>query len=57
MCLIRNFNNIISNNNPDNEKRLEIYDITKGRIYTYELSAYDKVISLDAYNYINEAHE
>lgn len=57
MCLIRNFNNIISNNNPDNEKRLEIYDITKERIYTYDLSSYDKVISLDAYNYINEAHE
>lgn len=57
MCLIRNFNNIADNNNDDNNKRMDIYDKTKKRIYTFDLSGYDKVLTLDAYNFINEAHE
>lgn len=57
MCLIRNFNNITDNKNPDNNKRLDVYDKTKSLIYTYDLSGYQEVISLDAFNYIDEAHE
>ena len=57
MCLIRNFNNLADNINPDNNKRFEVYDKTKQLIYQYDLTAYDKVYTLDAYNYINEAHE
>ena len=57
MCLIRNFNNLLTNTNPDNNKRLEIYDKTKAKIYEFDLSSYNKVITLDAYNFINEAHE
>ena len=57
MCLIRNFNNLADNINPDNNKRFEVYDKTKSLIYQYDLSAYDKVYTLDAFNYINEAHE
>jgi hypothetical protein len=40
MCLIRNFNNITDNKNPDNNKRLDVYDKTKSLIYTYDLSGY-----------------
>lgn len=57
MALIRNFNNLSDNNSSDNNKRLDIYDKTKKRIYTYDLSGYDEIIALDAYNFINEAHE
>ena len=57
MCLIRNFNNLITNTNPDNEKRFQIFDKTKAKIYQYDLSAYEKIISLDAYNFIDQAHE
>lgn len=55
MCLIRNFNNLAENENDDNNKRMDIYDITKQKVYTYDLSSYDEVISLDAYNYIDES--
>jgi hypothetical protein len=41
MCLIRNFNNLSDNENPDNNKRMDIYDITKTVVYTYDLSAYE----------------
>lgn len=54
MCLIRNFHNLADNENPDNNKRMDIYDKTKKRIYTYDLSAYDKILTLDAYNFIDE---
>lgn len=57
MCLIRNFNNIADNTNEDNNKRIDIYDKTKKRVYTFDMSSYDKVFTLDAYNYINEAHQ
>lgn len=57
MCLIRNFNNIQDNENPDNNKRMDIYDITKSIIYTYDMSSYDQVLSLDSYNFIDEAHK
>ena len=57
MCLIRNFSNLAENENEDNNKRMDIYDITKKRIYTYDMSAYDEVLTLDAYNYIDEAHQ
>ena len=40
MCLIRNFNNLQDNENSDNNKRMDIYDITKTLIYTYDLSSY-----------------
>ena len=54
MCLIRNFNNVEGNINDDNNKRMDIYDKTKKRIYTYDLSAFDSVITLDSYNFIDE---
>lgn len=54
MCLIRNFHNLLENENPDNNKRMDIYDKTKGIIYTYDLSAYDEVLSLDSYSYIDD---
>lgn len=57
MALVRNFNNPPDNNLPDNNKRIDIYDKTKKKIYTYDLSAYDEILSLDSFNYINEAHE
>ena len=57
MALIRNFNNLSDNNNQDNNKRLDIYDKSKKRIYTYDLSGYDEVLALDSFNYIDEAHE
>ena len=57
MCLIRNFHNLTDNENPDNNKRLDIYDKTKKRIYTYDLSSYDKILTLDAYNFITDANE
>lgn len=57
MCLIRNFHNLLDNTNDDNYKRLEIYDKTKTKIYEYNLSSYQKVLTLDTYNYIDEAHE
>ena len=57
MCLIRNFHNLSDNENSDNNKRMDIYDKTKKRIYTYDLNAFDEIISLDSYNYINDAHE
>lgn len=53
MCLLRNFNNLVSNTNEDNNKRLDIYDKTKKRIYTYDLTSYDEIVSLDSYNYID----
>lgn len=55
MCLLRNFHNLSDNENEDNNKRLDIYDKTKKRIYTYDLSSYEEIISLDSYNYINDA--
>jgi hypothetical protein len=57
MCLIRNFSNLLENENEDNNKRMDIYDKSKGLIFTYDLSSYDKVISLDCYSYIDEAKE
>lgn len=57
MCLIRNFHNLADNENDDNNKRLDVYDKTKKRIYTYDLSSFDDIISLDSYNFINDAHE
>lgn len=54
MCLIRNFKNLLENENEDNNKRMDIYDKTKGRIYTYDLSGYDEVLSLDCYTFIDE---
>lgn len=57
MCLIRNFNNLQDNENENNNKRMDIYDVTKSIVYTQDLSSYDKVISLDVYNYIDELHE
>lgn len=57
MCLIRNFNNLAENENDDNNKRMDIYDITKKRVYTYDMSAYDEVLTLDAYNFIDDAHQ
>lgn len=57
MCLVRCFRNLSDNENDDNNKRFDIFDKTKQKIYTYDLSAYDQIISLDAYNYIDEAHE
>ena len=56
MALIRNFNNFKDNNNADNNKRIDIYDKTKKRIYTHDLSLYDEVIGLDSYNFIDEGH-
>lgn len=55
MCLIRNFHNLATNENEDNNKRIDIYDKTKKRIYTYDLSSYDEIISLDAYNFIDDS--
>lgn len=57
MCLIRNFNNPDNYEDVEDNKRMDIYDITKKRIYTYDLSTLDKVYSLDAYNFIDEAHD
>ena len=57
MCLLRNFKNLADNENPDNNKRMDIYDKTKQQIYTFELGAFDQILSLDAYNYIDEANQ
>lgn len=57
MCLIRNFHNLLENENEDNNKRMDIYDKSKGLIYTYDLSSYDEVLSLDCYTYIDESKE
>ena len=54
MCLIRNFHNLADNENEDNNKRMDIYDKTKQIVYTYDLSAFDKVLSLDCYTFIDE---
>lgn len=54
MCLLRNFHNLVSNKNDDNNKRMDIYDKTKKRIYTFDLSGYQDIISLDSYNFIDE---
>ena len=35
---------------------MDIYDITKSIVYTYDMSNFTEVISLDSYNYIDEAH-
>ena len=55
MCLIRNFNNVSDDLSEDDNKRLDVYDKTKKRVYTYDLSGFDKVISLDSYNFIDES--
>lgn len=57
MCLLRNFKNLADNENPDNNKRMDIYDKTKQQIYTFELGAFDEILSLDAYNYIDEGNQ
>lgn len=57
MCLIRNFNNLQDNENYDNNKRMDIYDITKSIIYTYDLSSFEQILTLDSYNFIDEAHQ
>lgn len=57
MALVRNFHNLPDNNYADNNKRIDIYDKTKKKIYTYDLSSYDEILSLDSFNYINEGHE
>lgn len=54
MALVRNFNNINTNENSDNNKRLDIFDRSKKIIYTIDLSNYNDIISLDAYTYIDE---
>ena len=36
---------------------MDIYDKTKKRIYTYDLSTLDEIYSLDAYNFIDENHK
>ena len=54
MGLIRNFSNLIENENEDNNKRFDIYDKSKKIIYTYDLSHHEQIISFDAYNYIDE---
>lgn len=56
MCLVRCFRNLSDNENDDNTKRMDIYDKTKQKIYTYNLDAFEQVISLDAYNFIDAAH-
>lgn len=57
MALVRNFNNLSDNTNSDNNKRIEIYSKDKRVISQYSLEDYQKVISLDSYNYINESGE
>ena len=55
MCLIRNFHNLGDNQNEDNNRRIDIYDKTKKRIYTYDLTSFNELISLDSYNFIDSA--
>lgn len=57
MCLIRNFNNPEGYEDVEDNKRMDIYDKTKKRIYTYDLSTLDEIYSLDAYNFIDENHK
>jgi hypothetical protein len=57
MCLIRNFHNLSDNENEDNNKRMDIYDKTKQRIYTFDLTPFDEIVSLDSYNFIDDAHQ
>lgn len=57
MCLIRNFNNPEGYKDVEDNKRMDIYDKTKKRIYTYDLGSLEKVYSLDAYNFIDENHK
>ena len=56
MCLIRNFGNLLNNTNDDNNKRIEIFDKTKKRIYSFDLSDYDKFLTLDSYNFIDDSN-
>lgn len=56
MCLIRNFTRDDADLSTDN-KRMDIYDKTKSLIYTYDLSNYDTVFSLDSYTYIDENND
>ena len=57
MCLIRNFRNAKDNENEDNNKRMDIYDKTKKRIYTYDLSPYEQIVTFDSFSYIDEIHK
>lgn len=51
MCLIRNFSN------STDRKRLQVFDKTKQMIFEYDMSGYEKVLSLDAYTFIDEKQE
>lgn len=35
---------------------MDIYDISKSIMYTFDLSPYEKVLTLDSYNYMDETH-
>lgn len=57
MSLVRCFNNLPENQLKDNYKRIEIFGKDKQKKYEYNLSDYEEVYCLDAYQYINEALE
>lgn len=57
MLLVRGFSSAQSIEVDENAKRFEIYDKTKKRIYQYFLNGYEKVYSVDAYNYIDEYNQ
>lgn len=50
MCLIRGFGGIELSEN----RRMEIYDETKLRVYQWPLDSYEKVYSLDAFKYVGD---
>lgn len=49
MCIVRSF----ADGSLD-RKRLQVYDITKQKVFDYDMSGYDTVHSLDAYTYLDE---
>lgn len=53
MAMVRNFHNLESNTLAGN-KRFDIYDKTKEIIYTYDLTSYSDIKSIDSYSYIDE---
>lgn len=49
MCLVRSFAE-----NAKDIKRLQVYDISKQKVFDYDLGGFDKVHSLDSYTFLDE---
>lgn len=51
MCLIRGFYKL------SDERRMEIYDVSKRKFFQFFLRDYDEVYSIDAYKYIDQEYK